>query len=111
MAKQKPSQRFDAAVTALLERRDSFVPQAGAELAPMVSLAIDLRDLPRETFRTRLKNELERRTTMSKNATPARETNREAQSEAPKVHWKREGIPHRHALHRRGRRGKIALIS
>ncbi|MGA8072617.1 MAG: VOC family protein [Candidatus Acidiferrales bacterium] len=92
MAKQNPSQRFDAAVTALLERRDSFVPQAGAELAPMVSLAIDLRELPRESFRTRLKNELERRTTMSTNATPARETSGEAQGSAAKVEWKRKGF-------------------
>jgi len=92
MAKQTASQRFDAAVTALLERRDSFVPQAGAELAPLVSLAMDLRELPRESFRTRLKNELERRTTMSTNATPARETGGEPQGSAAKVDWKRKGL-------------------
>ena len=79
-------------VTALLERRDSFVPQAGAELAPLISLAIDLRELPRESFRTKLKNELERRTTMSSNATPARETSGEAQGGAAKVDWKRKGF-------------------
>ncbi len=92
MAKQTASQRFDAAVTALLERRDSFVPQAGAELAPLISLAIDLRELPRESFRTKLKSELERRTTMSTNATPARETSGEAQGGAAKVDWKRKGF-------------------
>jgi PhnB protein len=91
MAKQTASQRFDAAVTALLERRDSFVPQAGAELAPLVSLAMDLRDLPRENFRTRLKNELERRTPMATNASPARETSGETQG-AAKVDWKRKGL-------------------
>ena len=92
MAKQNPSQRFDAAVTALLERRDSFVPQAGAELAPLVSLAMDLRDLPRETFRAKLKTELERGTTMATNASPARETSGGAQSGAAKVDWKRKGL-------------------
>lgn len=92
MAKQTASQRFDAAVTALLERRDSFVPQAGAELAPLVSLAMDLRDLPRDSFRTRLQNELERRTTMSTNATPARDASGEPQGGAAKVDWKRKGF-------------------
>jgi uncharacterized glyoxalase superfamily protein PhnB len=86
------SQQLDAAITALLERRDSFVPQAGAELAPLVSLAIDLRDLPRESFRAKLKSELERRTTMSTNATPARETSGEPQGGAAKVEWKRKGF-------------------
>ena len=90
MAKQTPSERFNAAVTALLERRDSFVPQAGADLAPLVSLAIDLRDLPRESFRAKLKTELERSTTMGSNPTPAPETN--AKAGAPQVHWKREGF-------------------
>jgi PhnB protein len=96
MAKQTPSQRFDAAVTALLERRDSFVPQAGADLAPLVSLAIGLRDLPRESFRAKLKTELERRATMASRASAPEptqaaqpETGQEAQS---KVHWKRQGF-------------------
>jgi PhnB protein len=92
MAKQTASQRFDAAVTALLERRDSFVPQAGAELAPLIGLAMDLRELPRESFRMKLKNELEGRTTMSSSPTPARETGGETQGGAAKVDWKRKGF-------------------
>jgi PhnB protein len=86
------SQQLDAAITALLARGDSFVPAAGAELTPLVSLAIDLRELPRETFRAKLKTELERRTDMSTNATPARGASTDASAAAPAVHWKREGF-------------------
>lgn len=86
------SQQLDTAITALLARGDSFVPSAGAELAPLVSLAIDLRGLPRESFRARLKSDLERRTTMSTNATPARDANREGQAAGTGVNWKREGF-------------------
>ena len=86
------SQQLDAAITALLARGDSLVPAVGAELAPLVSLAFDLRELPRESFRARLKTELERRTDMSTNATPALGTSKDASPAAPIVHWKREGF-------------------
>ncbi len=91
MAKLNLSLQLDAAIGALLARGDSFVPAAGAELAPLVSLAFDLRELPRESFRSRLKMELERRTEMATNAAPARGTS-DASGAAPVVHWKREGF-------------------
>ena len=84
MAKQNLSLQLDGAITALLARGDSFVPAAGAELAPLVSLAFDLRELPRESFRAKLKSEIERRTTMSTHATPVRDSGG--------VNWKREGF-------------------
>lgn len=90
MAKQTPSERLNAAVTALLERRDSFVPQAAAELAPLVSLAMDLREMPRENFLSKLKSELERSTSMASNPAAAPQTS--AKSDAPQVHWKRAGF-------------------
>lgn len=92
MAKQNLSLQLDAGITALLARGDSFVPQAGADLAALVSLTFDLRELPRESFRERLKKELERRTEMATNATPAPGTSKEASAAAPAVHWKREGF-------------------
>src|SRR5277367_2197198 len=92
MAKQNLSLQLDAAITALLARGDSFVPAAGAELAPLVSLAFDLRGLPRESFRAKLKSEIERRTTMSTNAAPGREAGREGQAAGAGVSWKREGF-------------------
>jgi PhnB protein len=92
MAKANLSLQLDAAITALLARGDSFVPAVGAELAPLVSLAFDLRELPRESFRERLKKELERRTDMSANAMPVRGTSNDASGAAPVVHWKREGF-------------------
>ena len=92
MAKQSPSQRLDAVVTAMLERRDGYVQRGGADLAPLVRVAAALRDLPRESFRARLKSELEGRATMGTNATPARETHQEPQADEGKVHWKRQGF-------------------
>jgi PhnB protein len=89
MAKANLSLQLDAAITALLARGDSFVPAVGAELAPLVSLAFDLRELPRESFRERLKKELERRTEM---ATPAVGSSKDASGAAPAVNWKREGF-------------------
>lgn len=92
MAKLNLSLQLDAAIEALLARGDSFVPAAGAELAPLVSLALDLRGLPRESFRERLKKELERRTEMATNATPAVGTSKNAAAAAPAGPWKRAGF-------------------
>src|SRR5580658_1536209 len=92
MAKQNLSLQLDAAITALLARGESFVPAAGAELAPLVSLAIDLRELPRESFRARLKSDLERRTPMSTNATPVRDAGDPGRAAGGGVNWKREGF-------------------
>jgi PhnB protein len=69
MAKQprteQQAEQLDALVTAVLARRDSPVPRASAELAPLARIAADLRDLPRENFWATLKAELERSATMA----------------------------------------------
>jgi uncharacterized glyoxalase superfamily protein PhnB len=67
MPKLSLAAQLDQAIQALLTRPDS-VPPVESSLAPLVRIAADLRDLPREEFKARLKSELERKASM---ATPA----------------------------------------
>lgn len=72
MAKQPSTKQLaeelDLLISAVLSGRGSALPKVSGELAALAPIAADLRDLPRETFRTTLKAELQRSTTM---ATPA----------------------------------------
>lgn len=65
MAKQSLSAQLDQAVQQVLAQ--PFVPLPGAPktLSPLLRLAADLRELPRADFKSRLKAELQRRTTMA----------------------------------------------
>ena len=64
-------EQLNHAVDALLARSDGKPPKVEASLKPLVRIAADLRDLPREEFKTRLKSELlEGRKTMSTVAEP-----------------------------------------
>lgn len=65
MAEQSFFEQLDAAVQALLARPEAALPATAPELAGLVRLAADLRDLPREDFRTSLKTDLERRAAMT----------------------------------------------
>ncbi len=59
------------AVDAMLVRADGKLPKADASVEPLVRIAADLRDLPREEFKTRLKADLlEGRKIMSTVAEP-----------------------------------------
>jgi len=69
----KPSRfdKLDQALQALLTLPQTQIPDArGADpsLAPLLRIAGELRDLPRESFKARLKSDLERRTSMASTA-------------------------------------------
>lgn len=70
MPKRSRFDQLDQAVQALLAQPDSLLPSAEAELAPLVSLAAALRDLPREEFKNRLKSELQRSSSMATQPKP-----------------------------------------
>src|SRR6266849_10247887 len=64
-------EQLNHSVDALLARSDGKPPKVEASVEPMVRVAADLRDLPRESFKTRLKSELlEGRKTMTTVAEP-----------------------------------------
>jgi PhnB protein len=65
MARQSLIEQLDKAVQAILEKPDAQVPQVGAQLAALVGVAAELRDLPRQEFKAYLKTELERRAGMT----------------------------------------------
>ena len=67
----KKVEQLNRAVEALLARADGRPAKVEASVKPLVRLAADLRDLPREKFKARLKSELlEGRKTMSTFAEP-----------------------------------------
>ena len=68
MTEQDLVDQLDAAVQALLARPESAPPAAPPELADLAGLAADLRELPRDDFRARLKSDLERKATMTTTA-------------------------------------------
>jgi uncharacterized glyoxalase superfamily protein PhnB len=64
-------EQLNHAVDVLLARSDGKLPKLDANVEPLARLAANLRDLPREEFKTRLKSELlEGRKTMSTVAEP-----------------------------------------
>jgi PhnB protein len=64
-------EQLNRAVDVLLARADGKLPRGDASVEPLVRVAADLRDLPREEFKTRVKSELlEGRKTMSTVAEP-----------------------------------------
>jgi PhnB protein len=58
MARRSLIEQLDEAVKGLLDRRDALLPEVNARIAPLVRVAAELRDLPREEFKARLKDEL-----------------------------------------------------
>jgi PhnB protein len=74
MAKRSLADQLDQAVEAILTRPDSTTAIADSRLAALVRIASDLRDLPRDDFKARLKSDLERKASMATTAfTPLRE--------------------------------------
>jgi PhnB protein len=72
MAKPSLSQQLDQLVEAMLADPNSKAP-ADARLAALLRVAADLRDLPRQDFKARLKSDLERRAQMNSKAKAAPE--------------------------------------
>ncbi len=65
MNKRTPIEELDLAIDALLTGPRDAAPRAGVRQATLVRVAAELRDLPSESFKIRLKAELQRGATMS----------------------------------------------
>ncbi len=66
----KKIEQLNQAVEAMFARKDGRVGKAKPAIEPLVRIAADLRDLPRESFKARLKSDLKGRKTMSTVAEP-----------------------------------------
>lgn len=69
MDKRSLIEQLDEAVEAIVGRREGAGRPFDPKLADLLDLAAELRDLPRENFRARLKGELEKRGSMTTSAT------------------------------------------
>jgi PhnB protein len=82
MAKKNLSEQLDQMVEALIARpavaRRQREPKANAQLQALARIAGELRGLPREDFKARLKADLERRTTMGSKPVTATDTRQTA---------------------------------
>jgi uncharacterized glyoxalase superfamily protein PhnB len=91
MAKRSLALQLDEVVQAMLvslRPRPEKAPDR--DLAPLVRVAQVLRDLPSEEFRTTLKSDLQRRTTMNEGTAAASGTGAAASAKA--VHYQRPGL-------------------
>ena len=70
MAERLLADRLDDTVDAMLARGDATAALGDPELAPLVRIVADLRHYPSPEFTSRLRTQLERRTTMTTVATP-----------------------------------------
>ena len=66
----KKIQQLNQAIDAMFARSDGRAGKIGAEIEPLVRIAADLRNLPRATFKARLKSELGGKKPMSAVAEP-----------------------------------------
>jgi PhnB protein len=70
MPRRSLIEQLDEAVQLVIGNPGAPLPRGDAGVSPLVRLAVELRDLPREGFKTRLKAELKRRTSMTTVAEP-----------------------------------------
>jgi len=70
MPRRSLIEQLDEAVQLLIGNPGAPLPRGNAGVSPLVRLAVELRDLPREEFKTRLKTELKGRQTMTTVAEP-----------------------------------------
>ena len=61
----EPYEQLNEHIDAMLSRRDGEVSAADPDLNSLARIAADLRDLPSAGFKQRLREDLERRTSMS----------------------------------------------
>ena len=75
MARRGLAEQLDDAIQVLLTNPEAQLPSGEPSVVRLLRIAIELRDLPRESFRTQLKAELERKTSSMTTATgtPVRE--------------------------------------
>jgi PhnB protein len=69
MPRRSLTDQLDQAVEAFLARPGAQPPRVDPSIAALVDIARDLRDLPRQSFKARLKSDLERRSFMTGQAT------------------------------------------
>ena len=70
MAKRSLFDQLDQAITQLLAQPNAQPTAVDPEIAPLVRIASELRDLPRTAFMERLKTDLERSTAMATTTEP-----------------------------------------
>jgi len=85
MPKRSLFDQLDLAIAQLLTQPEARVAQIDPEIAPLVRIASQLRDLPRAEFMERLKADLERSNTMSTATEPVAATRTSA---APRIAFK-----------------------
>ncbi len=78
MPKRSLTDQLDQAVEALLSRSGAEAPRVDSKLAALVDIAQDLRDLPNQSFKARLKSNLERTSFMASQATSVSATRQTA---------------------------------
>ena len=88
MAKLSRFEQLDQAISKIFARRDSMPAHADSEIAPLVRLAGELRDMPREGFIERLRSDLERSTSMAARAESIPEVRTHA---APALRFRKAG--------------------
>ena len=74
MANEILMEQLDQAVEAVIAKPGALAPRVSDEVAPLVRIAVALRDLPREDFKARLRNDLERSISMATKAKPIEDT-------------------------------------
>jgi PhnB protein len=85
MAKRSLFDQLDRAISQLLARPEAPLAEVDPEIAPLVRIARELRDLPRTDFMERLKSDLERSTAMATTTEPVAATRTTA---APRIAFK-----------------------
>ena len=90
MANEILIEQLDQAVGTIIAKPKALLPRVSEEIAPLVRIAVALRDLPREGLKARLKNDLEK--TISMSTASATTTGSGDQSAQSKVNPIREGF-------------------
>ncbi len=74
MSRRSLIDQLDEAVQGFMRNPGAPLPRGEAGVNPLIRIAAELRDLPREDFRTRLKNDLERSIAMATTTAPMKAT-------------------------------------
>ena len=85
MPRRSLSEQLDEAVQLVIGSPGAPLPSGDAGVSPLVRLAVELRDMPREDFKIRLRNDLERSISMATTTAPMTATRISA---APRLAFK-----------------------
>jgi PhnB protein len=85
MPKRDLIEQLDEALQGMIGNPSAASPRGEAGVTPLIRIAVELRDLPREDFKKRLKNDLQRSTSMSTTTAPIAATHTSA---APRLTYK-----------------------